>query len=284
MSYLAHSAKPEQGIPAKDTPRTYRTSWPRLCGTRRMSRSSQNRSETCSSRLSGLAPSSTTWGSLTPRISAYFARVVANCRSDTKTPGLLIVLTERSSDSTRSPAYWFTAITQDFRVFAQKKEKGTGHTFRVEGLTPSGEQLAVYTAGVLNEYRGHHASVVGIPQSAAPPVFGGPTSTLFLRIALSCLVDADHSDTASHYQNAVAGPAQQLDPARRLEHLDSFVEKLGRGKDDERTRIRSDVYRECRDCCSTAGVLFCDSPVGSGKTTAVMAHLLRIAAAGPFVG
>ncbi len=47
-----------------------------------------------------------------------------------------------------------------------------------------------------------------------------------------------------------------------------------------RHQLRQEVYRACRERPVKQGetVLSCDSPVGTGKTTAVMAHLLRVAA------
>ena len=41
--------------------------------------------------------------------------------------------------------------------------------------------------------------------------------------------------------------------------------------------MRNDVYRACRDADVGEGMYACDSPVGTGKTTAVMAHLLKAA-------
>src|SRR5207244_4972261 len=49
--------------------------------------------------------------------------------------------------------------------------------------------------------------------------------------------------------------------------------------DDSRTRLRAMVYQQCRDADCSPRIMACDSPVGSGKTTAVMAHLLRVAEA-----
>lgn len=37
------------------------------------------------------------------------------------------------------------------------------------------------------------------------------------------------------------------------------------------------MYECCRDAAPHAGIVSCDAAVGSGKTTAVMAHLLRVA-------
>jgi len=97
--------------------------------------------------------------------------------------------------------------------------------------------------------------------------------SLFLRIALSCLADGDHTDTAIHYQDQTADdPVVALRPADRLAALDRYVETLK--KDDDRSRLRSEVYTACRNALIEANIVSCDSPVGTGKTTAVMAHLL----------
>ncbi|MCF8067396.1 MAG: DEAD/DEAH box helicase family protein [Desulfobacterales bacterium] len=101
--------------------------------------------------------------------------------------------------------------------------------------------------------------------------------SLFSRIALSCLVDGDHTDTASHYQNQETNePLVELRPAERLAALDRHVESLK--KDSNRSHLRSEVYKACRDADTRTNIVSCDSPVGTGKTTAVMAHLLSQAA------
>lgn len=98
-------------------------------------------------------------------------------------------------------------------------------------------------------------------------------ASLFFRIALSCLADGDHADTAIHYQNQTADePFIALRPADRLASLDRYVESLK--QDNDRSRHRSEVYAACRDAVILENIVACDSPVGTGKTTAVMAHLL----------
>jgi CRISPR-associated endonuclease/helicase Cas3 len=98
-------------------------------------------------------------------------------------------------------------------------------------------------------------------------------ASLFFRIALSCLTDADHSDTAIHYQEQAREELQvNLLPEARLAALDQYVKTLE--TDTERSRLRSEVYATCRDTKMEASIASCDSPVGTGKTTAVMAHLL----------
>lgn len=104
-----------------------------------------------------------------------------------------------------------------------------------------------------------------------------PLSGLLLRLVLSCLVDADHSDTAIHYGNESHHEVPRLMPNARLENLDSYVAGLGVGLTDKRTEIRRRIYAACREADVSHGMYACDSPVGTGKTTAVMAHLLNTA-------
>lgn len=104
----------------------------------------------------------------------------------------------------------------------------------------------------------------------------------FFRMALSCLADADHTDTAAVYGQAPESEAMPLlRAAERLEALNRYVENLGgKGLQSERNLLRRQMYETCRD--SEPGqkvrITTCDSPVGSGKTTAVMAYMLRQAA------
>ncbi len=97
---------------------------------------------------------------------------------------------------------------------------------------------------------------------------------MFLRMALSCLADADHSDTAAVYGGAVnEKDVPLLRAEERLEALDRYVDSI-KG-DDERSRLRQKMYNVCRNAATDAKFFVCDGPVGSGKTTAVMAHLLQ---------
>jgi CRISPR-associated endonuclease/helicase Cas3 len=102
---------------------------------------------------------------------------------------------------------------------------------------------------------------------------------LDLRLALGCLVDADHGDTARHYGAPVAD-APLLHANARLLALNAYVATLGHGatgREAERAANRRAHYTACRDADTAPSLVECDSPVGSGKTTAVMAHLLRAA-------
>ncbi len=110
------------------------------------------------------------------------------------------------------------------------------------------------------------------------PLDSGPLhkSGFRRRIALSCLVDADYGDTARYY-----GDEQEVDPVHsrwdeRLKALDAYVKSLPR-QSPERDTLRDKVYNACRSADTLPSMRSCDAPVGSGKTTAVMAHLLRVA-------
>jgi CRISPR-associated endonuclease/helicase Cas3 len=104
------------------------------------------------------------------------------------------------------------------------------------------------------------------------------------RLLLACLVDADHSDTARHYGQAPPESKADLRWAERLAALDRYVAGLAKGNagDDAarqaRIAIRVDLYAACRSAETDHPLRSCDAVVGSGKTTAVMAHLLRVAA------
>jgi len=100
------------------------------------------------------------------------------------------------------------------------------------------------------------------------------------RLALSCLVDADHGDTARHYGGEVETPDVQTRWAERAAALQRYVDGFPVGKaerEKRRNALRRHVFDACRDAPIEPSMRACDAPVGSGKTTAVMAHLLRVA-------
>lgn len=98
------------------------------------------------------------------------------------------------------------------------------------------------------------------------------------RIALSCLVDGDHGDTANNYGKE--SQIKFIEPKweERLKKLDGYIaelqNKFGRNK---RAELRNKIYSACKETDTNSQLYACDSPVGTGKTTAVMAHLLRTA-------
>lgn len=118
--------------------------------------------------------------------------------------------------------------------------------------------------------RQHEALFPRKPNKEVQAYDGDPA--VFLRMALSCLADADHGDTAAAFgQTEKAMP--ELRPQERLAALDHYVSKFG--ETDERSSLRRELYQSCRSAAAHSGFSVCGSPVGSGKTTAVMAHLLE---------
>ena len=98
------------------------------------------------------------------------------------------------------------------------------------------------------------------------------------RLLLSCLVDADHTDTARHYGDQPDLSAGTSRWEERLAALDRYVGDLG-SDSGPRAILRSQIYQACRSATSDHFIWACDSPVGSGKTTAIMAYLLQAAIA-----
>ncbi len=102
--------------------------------------------------------------------------------------------------------------------------------------------------------------------------------SVYCRMTLSFLVDADHTDSSR--PNRPLAELKQLQlpalqPERRLAALDNYVSRFR--SSSERSKLRSAVYSACKEMVSDERIVACDSPVGSGKTTAVMAHLLATA-------
>jgi CRISPR-associated endonuclease/helicase Cas3 len=128
----------------------------------------------------------------------------------------------------------------------------------------------------------HRIAGLGCPAekeiNKGTPSFDGFTR----RVALSCLVDADHGDTARHYRREVPTPITEGRWTERLAVLEQYVANLPKGdgnREQQRNILRQKVYEACRNAPIDPAIRSCDAPVGSGKTTAVMAHLLRVAAA-----
>jgi CRISPR-associated endonuclease/helicase Cas3 len=98
-------------------------------------------------------------------------------------------------------------------------------------------------------------------------------SGLSRRLALSCLVDADYSDTARYVK-----PNYLTRWEERLNKLDEYVRKAyEENEKNKRNELRNQIFFACRNRTTDNPIYYCDSPVGTGKTTAVMAHLIQAA-------
>ncbi|MEI6335737.1 MAG: CRISPR-associated endonuclease Cas3'', partial [Methylococcaceae bacterium] len=143
------------------------------------------------------------------------------------------------------------------------------------------EKLIEYTTKKLPHYLEQHRSVIDEWQIEKQVTLPKPEQmALFLRFALSCLADADHGDTARHYGEPQTNQTFFLNPVERLKALDIYVAGLAKDNSNElRTQLRNSVYEACKEASTEPSLYACDSPVGTGKTTAVMAHLLNAAQA-----
>jgi len=100
------------------------------------------------------------------------------------------------------------------------------------------------------------------------------------RVLFSCLTHADHGDAAraSHEEPQCSKPPK-LRASERLAALRRYVDKLALvGGDSSRNRLRAAFFTDCSEGQQENAITFCDAPVGTGKTTAVMANLLSTAA------
>lgn len=130
------------------------------------------------------------------------------------------------------------------------------------------------TNAFIGQYTAAHDGVVG-PYPVIPQK---PRHGLTMRLALSCLVDADHSDSAFFETGHQRLPP--LDPrwAERLVALSEFVRSLPTGNtkaERERNRRRREFFEACLQSELAHPMVACEGPVGIGKTTAVAAYLIR---------
>ncbi len=131
----------------------------------------------------------------------------------------------------------------------------------------------------LKEYLTKHAAEIKDLAKNELTEEGRPNDTLFYRMVLSCLVDADHTDTARHYGGDASRIDIPLHPARRFECLDAYINSLPVDAEDvapERLAIRQEFYHICKKEPESRGIYACSMPVGTGKTTSVMYHLLKV--------
>jgi CRISPR-associated endonuclease/helicase Cas3 len=151
-----------------------------------------------------------------------------------------------------------------------------------EEAVPQGraEKTCTFNDTRLQKFLDRHNEAITIMQ--LPPVpdrcAAAYLPPLFHRLVLSCLVDADHTDTAVHRTGKEAPDGVPLRPLERLAALQGYVDRLSANEtEDSRRSLRQLVFNESIRASTAPNLLFCDSPVGTGKTTAVMAHLLRAA-------
>lgn len=137
----------------------------------------------------------------------------------------------------------------------------------------------LHTQNNLDKYIQQHLEVLKNIKITVPdlPI---PTNALDWRILLSFIVDSDHSNAANHcsqYFDYVLP-----DKARWAERLQKLDEKISAKADEacgkkerKRNLLRTKMYECCRNSGVKERIVQCEAPVGSGKTSAVLAYLLN---------
>lgn len=127
------------------------------------------------------------------------------------------------------------------------------------------------TENHLNDYLDLHKQLTGTESEAKMSKYRW--KPMEYRMLLSCLVDADHTDASG---NSVQSPSTCWE--KRLSNLDHYVEGLSKkSESNERNHLRTLFYKRSKCAATNNRIEYCDSPVGSGKTTAIMAHMLNVA-------
>ena len=103
-----------------------------------------------------------------------------------------------------------------------------------------------------------------------------------VRMMFACLVDADHSDTDKYYSGInFKEDCASLNAVARLNTLQSHVNTLSKTSTGNIDKIRIESRNKLFDLClnhiEIRGVVDVEAPVGTGKTTAVMAASLQMA-------
>lgn len=164
-------------------------------------------------------------------------------------------------------------------IFSAEKEQKKGNRLlrNLSERDVQGKRVVVaeYVDINLDGYQQKH-KIAGIPKLLAQIGKQSIHSCGFMRrVALSCLVDADHGDTARHYGKEASIVPVPLRWEERLSALDKYIGELP--QTSARDALRREMYLACRDADTDVSLKACDAPVGTGKTTAVMANLLRAA-------
>jgi CRISPR-associated endonuclease/helicase Cas3 len=160
------------------------------------------------------------------------------------------------------PAHFVT----DGRKLRGRRDDGASIARHAEQITRTDRLLPAMLAT--------HEAALG-PYQPAP---GKSLHGLTLRLQLSCLVDADHADSARFDSNRAPPRPPAPRWVERLAALDAYVAGLpdrGGARDAQRRAF----YRACREGGPEATLVACEGPVGIGKSTAVVAYLLRRAIA-----
>ncbi len=124
--------------------------------------------------------------------------------------------------------------------------------------------------GLLKFLERHFEAWPDSPQISPGSEFHG----LSLRFALSCLVDADHHDTAAWDDGRQMPKSSAWDWGELLWRLDVYVKGLEK-REPARDALREALFDHAGIADLSPSLLVCEAGVGMGKTTTVLRWLLR---------
>lgn len=171
-------------------------------------------------------------------------------------------------------AHHAPGLPQKAEHFTERTDRRLRGRRRDDNAIDRHDEQISRTDSVLDNYLERHETATG-RYSVEPqrPVHG-----LTMRLALSCLVDADHADSA--FFDTGRSPLGFARPrwAERLDALRDYVARLPVGLNDverKRNQYRRDFFSACLNSSIEDRMVACEGPVGLGKTTSVVAYLLR---------
>lgn len=278
MKYLAHSARPDQGIPTQEYGEHVRASRDDAC---RYAKECGHYSKLYGGMLVATATLAGEFHDLGKLDDANQKVLSGTGGGKLPVPHVdagAALLLARSDQASKNAALVGYAHHQGLRSMPHELNRGTGF-LRYEGKTPEDTQFwQAHTDKHLAEYLRRHRECLDEADPPPPSPLRSSQRHLLWRFALSCQVDADHGDTSRHYGATHLNDPHPLRAQERLAVLDAYVAGLhNRDNSAPRTILRQSIYEECRRANTHPHLYACDAPVGSGKTTAVMAHLLRAA-------
>ena len=145
------------------------------------------------------------------------------------------------------------------RYYADKEKKIPNYS----------ETLRNRTDKCIKSYLEKHNEV--IEKFNPSPCTETKVNSMFIKMALSCLVSGDHYDTAQNYQQPVPFEGPKLKPKERLAALKKYIESIS--KDNKRSQLRTKYFNCCKNFSHK--IAYSDAPVGIGKTTFNMSYALN---------
>jgi CRISPR-associated endonuclease/helicase Cas3 len=132
-----------------------------------------------------------------------------------------------------------------------------------EGFIFRDEEIAADVDKKLPLFEFIHKALVGQGSDNFMEESVSSDHSMFLRMLLSCIADADHTDTATHYGKYPQDEqVVRLKADERLIRLNECVINLQKsGVATERNTLRGQMYQSCRDAEINTGICSCDSPV-----------------------